>query len=160
MGIRRPPSFGSVQSVDYGRSVPWDWMHLFLENIVQNLVLFWTGSFKGLDTGKEDYEIEPHIWEKIGEETEAAVPEIPSSFVRSLKNIAVDRSGFTAESWCFWFVYLAPILLHGRFKKPKYYTHMCALVDIMKTTLKYSITSAELDRLEKKIIEWVQTYER
>ncbi|KAJ3536584.1 hypothetical protein NMY22_g5977 [Coprinellus aureogranulatus] len=159
-GVRRAPAFGSVGSIDFGRSAPWDWMHLFLENIVPNLVDLWSGRFKGLDTGSEDYEIEPHIWEEIAEETQEAVKDIPSGFVRDLKHIITDRSLFTAEAWCFWFIYLAPILLRGRFKKEKYYRHMCDLVDIMKATLKYSITKDELDDLEDKIDDWVKRYER
>lgn len=160
-GIRRAPSFGTrVGSLNFAKSAPWDWMHLLLENIIPNLVKLWTGGFKGLDTGKEDYEIDPAVWEQIGKETAEAVKGIPAAFVRVLKDIAKERSHFTAESWCFWFLYLAPILLRKRFQHEKYYTHMCDLVKIMKTTLKFSVTSDELDSLEGDIIEWVEKYER
>ncbi|KIK95106.1 hypothetical protein PAXRUDRAFT_25633 [Paxillus rubicundulus Ve08.2h10] len=37
-------------------------MYLFLENIAPTLVNLWTGQFKGLDTGTEDYKLVPHIW--------------------------------------------------------------------------------------------------
>ena len=53
--------------------MPWEWFHLLLENIIPNLVSFWTGQFKGLGAGKESFEIVPHIWDKISEETAAAV---------------------------------------------------------------------------------------
>ena len=66
-------------------------------------------------------------------ETAASVRHIPSTFVRALMNIATDRLLFTAESWGFWFVHLAPKLLEGRFAKRKYYTHMCELVEIEAT---------------------------
>ncbi|KAF5315532.1 hypothetical protein D9611_004820 [Ephemerocybe angulata] len=159
-GIKKPACFGAVGLIDYGKSVPWDWMHLFLENVIQNLFKFWRGEYKGLDEGEQSYEIAPHIWNDIGDETAAAVENIPAHFVRVLRNINTDRSGFTAESWCFWFIYLAPILLRGRFKETKYYKHMCKLVTIMKTSLKYSLTSEELDILEADIIEWVRDYEK
>ncbi|KAG2120142.1 hypothetical protein DEU56DRAFT_692461, partial [Suillus clintonianus] len=95
----------------------------------------WTGEFKGLDSGDEDYEITPHIWEQVGEETAAA-------------------------SWCFWFVYLAPILLHGRFKEDKYYDHMCQLVELMKTMLRLQITMAAVGDIKNGLSEWVQKYEQ
>lgn len=159
-GIRGRPCFGQrVGSIDHSKSVPLDWMHLFPENIVQNLMKFWKGEYKGLDVGTGDYEIAPEIWEEIGKETVAAVPDLPATFVRSLKNVDSDSSYYTAEAWGFWFIYLAPVLLRGRLE-PKYYQHMCGLVDIMKTTLKYSITSKELDELDEKIIDWVQKYEK
>jgi hypothetical protein len=159
-GIRQRPALHRVGSINRANSVPWDWMHLFSENVIQNLVHLWMGKFKGLDVGSEDYEIMPEIWEQIGEETENAVKDIPATFVRVLGNIANDQSRFTAESWGFWFMYLAPILLKGRFSEDKYYTHMCLLVKIMKTTLKFKLTLDEIDMLEEDIIEWVQLYEK
>jgi hypothetical protein len=51
-----------VQSIDYAKCGPWEWFHLLLENIIPNLVNLWTGDFKGLDMGSENYEIAPEIW--------------------------------------------------------------------------------------------------
>ncbi|KAG2338582.1 hypothetical protein BDR05DRAFT_1004029 [Suillus weaverae] len=110
-GIKGEPSLCRVNSIDFANGMPWEWMHLFLENIIPTLVDLWTGCFKNLDTGTEDYELAPHIWEAIGAETADAVKDIPSAFVHVLCNIASDRSTFTAEAWGFWFMYLAPILL-------------------------------------------------
>ena len=53
------------------RGVPWDYMHLLLENVVKNLVHLWMGKFKGLDDGIEDYIIHDHIWKEIGNKTVA-----------------------------------------------------------------------------------------
>ncbi|KAF9219821.1 hypothetical protein BS17DRAFT_854111 [Gyrodon lividus] len=134
-------------------------MHLFLENIVPTLVNLWTGQIKGLDTGTENYELVPHIWAEIGEETACAVANIPSAFVRVLGNIAEDRSTFTAEAWGFWFVYLAPILLKGRFQEDKYYYHMLKLSDLMKIMVKLELRDEEVDMIENRLIEWVEEYE-
>jgi hypothetical protein len=38
-------------------------MHLFFENMIPNLVKLWSGKFKGLDTGSEDYEIAEETWD-------------------------------------------------------------------------------------------------
>ena len=135
-------------------------MHLFSENIIPALVKLWTGKFKGLDVGSEDYEILLHIWEEIGRETAEAVKHIPANFVHVLQNIATDQAHFTAESWTFWFIHIAPIVLNGRFQHPKYYHHACDLADIIEMCLKFTITHAEIDKLEDKIIEWVRQYER
>jgi Transposase family tnp2 len=158
-GIRNAPALRRVGSIDHANSYPWEWMHLFCENIIPNLVSLWTGRFKGLGPGAEDYELPAHTWDQIGRETANAVKLIPASFVRVLGNISEERSKFTAESWGFWLMYLAPILLNNRFSDDKYYTHMCALVKIMKTTLKFELTLDELDTLEAEIVEWVELYE-
>ena len=159
-GIKGLPGLSRVGSLDYARSSVWEWFHLFLENIIPNLVDFWTGQFKDLGTGKEDFEIAPEIWQEIGRETAAAVRHIPSTFVHVLVNIATNCSLFTAESWGFWFVHLALKLLEGRFPKHKYYTHMCELVEIMKVTLQFSIPLKQLDDIEARMIDWVQKYEK
>ena len=159
-GIREAAILSCVGSIDLARSIPWDWMHLLCENVIPKLVDLWTGRHKSLNARTEDYELMPHIWEEIGEETATAVKTIPAAFVRVLGNIAEDRSQFTAESWGFWFMYVAPIVLQGRFQKKCYYKHMCLLVDIMKMTLKFEITYREIDRLEEAIVRWVEQYER
>jgi hypothetical protein len=159
-GIKGMPALQRVGSIDYARGAPWDFMHLLLENVVKNLVNLWMGKFKGLDTGTEDYIIPDHIWKDIGLETVAAIRNIPSAFVRSLGNIAEDQSNYTAEGWAFWFTFIAPILLQGRFQKSKYYTHFCNLVNIMKTCTKFSISHVEIDDLEEKIIQWVREFEQ
>lgn len=135
-------------------------MHLFWENIIPNLVNLWTGWFKGLDTDTKDYEIVPHIWAKISEETAHAVKDIPSTFVCALSNIAEDHSTFTADTWEFWFIYIAPILLKGHFQDDKYYKHMLALADLMKTMIKLELHNDEVDIIKNRLIEWVEQYEK
>jgi hypothetical protein len=77
-GIREPPALAHVGSIDYAKSLPWDWMHLFAENILPNLVSLWTGRFKGLDSGSGNYEFSPEVWTQIGQETADAVKDIPA----------------------------------------------------------------------------------
>jgi len=72
----------------------------------------------------------------------------------------MDQANYTAESWAFWFMYLAPILLKDRFMKDEYYTHLCDLVDIMKICIRYSLTNHQINDLEARIINWVETFER
>jgi Transposase family tnp2 len=159
-GIRHFPLLNRVSSIDFAVSFPWEWLHIFCENVIPNLVDLWCGNFKGLDVGTEDYEIPPNVWKEIGMETANSVKHIPSSYVNVLPNIAKDRSHYTAETWAFWLIYVAPIVLKGRFKREKYYKHLCLLAKIMKTTLKFELSHVEIDELEEDIIKWVQCYEK
>lgn len=159
-GIKLLPALSRVNSLDYARSCPWEWLHLFAENLIPNLLDIWTGRFKGMDTGTGDYELDPGTWTRIGAETVEATRTIPSQFVRLLGNIAEDRGSYTAESYAFWFMYLAPHLLRNRFQDAKYYEHAMALVKIMQITLQFEFTSAEIDDLEVRCQQWVQDYEK
>lgn len=157
-GIRELPALSHINSLDYGRSFSWEWMHLFAENIIPAMIDIWTGRFKGHDARQETYVLSPSIWEDIGRETAAAVPFIPSTFVRKLGNIAQDRASYVAESYTFWFMYIAPHLLKGRLDA-KYFNHLQDLVCIMKMTLQFKILHSEINELEKRCIRWVQQYE-
>ncbi|KAJ7450205.1 hypothetical protein FB451DRAFT_1146475 [Mycena latifolia] len=150
------PALTRVGSMHYGKSSPWDFMHLSFENQAPNLYKLWSGKFKALDTGIEDYEISPKVWETIWQETADAIQHIPADFVRVLGN---GPTYFTAESWCFWIVYLAPILLEGRFSNPKYHAHLCQYSDIVKRAIGFEITYDEIDELQENIIDWVKKYE-
>ncbi len=158
-GNKEMPALSRVNSLDFGRSLPWEWMHLFAENIIPNMMDLWTGRFKGLDEGTEHYGISMDIWEEIGIETAASTINIPSAFVRFMGNVAESRATFTAESYAFWFMYLAPYLLAGRLADP-YYQHFLGLVAIMKITLQFEFTVEQIDQLETRIIQWVSDYER
>ncbi|KAJ7688114.1 hypothetical protein B0H17DRAFT_1135769 [Mycena rosella] len=149
-GIKGLPALRQVGSIaiDRARLYPWDCMHLFFENNIPNLIKHWTGKFKGLDAG---------FWAEIWQETAEAMKDMPSDFCRSL---AAGPSKFTAEAWCFWFVYMAPGLLKGRFSNPKYHVHACELGEIIKSCLQWSITHAQIDTLEEDIVVWVETYEK
>ncbi|KAJ7443299.1 hypothetical protein FB451DRAFT_1057037 [Mycena latifolia] len=120
------------------------------------MVKHWSGQFKNLDSGAEDYEIPAKVWDVIWQETADAVRHIPAAFVRVLGS---NPSYYTAEAWCFWIVYLAPALLKGRFRHEKYYTHACQFSKIIKHCIGFEITYDQIDRLEDDIIDWVQKYE-
>jgi hypothetical protein len=57
-------------------------------------------------------------------------------------------------------MYLAPILLQGRFQKEVYYDHLCELADVIKICIKFSLKHEEIDALEVRIAAWVKEYER
>ncbi|KAG2146056.1 uncharacterized protein EDB93DRAFT_1241095 [Suillus bovinus] len=41
--VKGEPSLHRVNSIDYANCAPWEWMHLFLENIIPQLVDLWQG---------------------------------------------------------------------------------------------------------------------
>ncbi|KAJ7277813.1 hypothetical protein C8J57DRAFT_1579380 [Mycena rebaudengoi] len=125
-------------------------------NIIPNLYKLWSGKYKGLDEGDGNYQIADNVWDTIWQETADTVQHIPADFVRVLGNIPAY---YTAEAWAFWFIYLAPILLQGRFRDPKYHTHLCQLADIFIACLRFTITHEEIDELKININDWIGKYE-
>jgi len=79
-GIKGVPILSYLPSLTFPVSFPYDFMHLIWENLVKNLVLHWTGSFKGLDDGDKSYSVPKAIWEAIGAATAAAGSSIPSAY--------------------------------------------------------------------------------
>jgi hypothetical protein len=65
-GIKGIPVLSHLPSLFFPSSFPFDFMHLVWENLIPNLILLWTGKFKGLDEGRETYHLLPGVWEAIG----------------------------------------------------------------------------------------------
>ena len=124
-GIKGIPLLSSVSSISFPSSFPFDFMHLIWENLIPNLIEFWTGRFKDLDHEDEGYFIEPHIWNEIqvGAATAACKATIPSDFGAPVPDIATKQYQMTAEMYSNWTLFIAPIVLHGRFKSDQYYRH-------------------------------------
>ena len=79
-GIKGIPLLSLVGSLSLPSSFPLDFMHLIFENLIPNLVGHYTGNFKDLDTGTEDYTIPEDIWSEICELASASGDTIPSQF--------------------------------------------------------------------------------
>ncbi|KAI6014252.1 hypothetical protein BKA83DRAFT_4465893 [Pisolithus microcarpus] len=84
-------------------------MHLIWENVMKNLVLLWTGEFKGLDTGQESYKLGKNVWDAIGDATAASGKTIPSTYGASPPNVTTDHMACTADTWSFWTLYIGPV---------------------------------------------------
>jgi hypothetical protein len=79
-GIKGTPLLSYVCSLSFPHSFPYDFMHLIWENTIKNLILHWTGEFKGLDQGKESYKLSRAIWEGIGTLIVSSGSTIPSAY--------------------------------------------------------------------------------
>ena len=77
-GINGKAAIAEIPSIKLDRSFPHEWMHLWLENLVKNLVALWQGNYKALVN--ERCRIDDRTWEIIGRETAAASRTIPSQF--------------------------------------------------------------------------------
>ncbi|KAJ6451054.1 hypothetical protein C8R45DRAFT_766091, partial [Mycena sanguinolenta] len=136
-------------------------MHLIPENVVSNLITLWTGDFKGIEDGKEDYKLQPAVINAIGNACVVAGNTTPAAFGARVPNLATERHYYTAESYTIFTTLLGPVFLWNRFSKPKYYKHFLELVSIFNDCLKMSIDRDYVDTvLRGRIVEWVELYEK
>jgi len=148
-GIKGRPVLSCTSALSFPSSFPFDFMHLIWENLLPNLVLFWTGKFKVLDHEGMGYVFETRVWEEIGATTAACGRTIPSAFGAPVPNIAMNRSQMTAEMWANWTLYIAPVVMCGRFKKDKYYKHFMNLVKLLKLCLAFEIDGTILKEIDE-----------
>lgn len=159
-GIKGTSILSVLPGVSFPTSFPYDFMHLIFENVIKNMILLWTGNFKGVDTGTKDYELQPKVWEAVGAACAASGSMIPSAFGARPPNIADDRVAMTADAYSFWMQYLGPTLLSRAFMKNKYYTHFIKLVRLVKICLQFEITHNEINDLRLGFQQWVEGYEK
>ncbi|KAJ3005166.1 hypothetical protein NUW54_g4465 [Trametes sanguinea] len=159
-GIKGVPLLSVLPSLSFPASFPYDFMHLIWENVVKNLMQLWTGAYKSLDTGTEDYEIDARIWDAIGEASAAAGDTLPYVFGPRPPNVASDRISWTADTRSFWAQYVGPVLLERRFKHQKYYDHFVLLVKLIRRCLQFELTQEEVEEIRDGFICWVQKYEQ
>jgi len=158
-GIKGVLLLSDLGSLRFPQSFPYDFMHLIWENLIPNLVLFWSGRYKGMDNG-QPYVLEPHIWQVVGAMSTEATKTIPSSFGVSIPDPAKDCSYFTSLTWSVWSLFIAPTMLQDRFPEARYYKHFCSLVRILNLCLQFEISKKDINEIESGIRSWVVDYER
>ena len=158
-GIKAVPLLHVLPSLSFPASFPYDFMHLLWENVVKNLMHLWTGQYKGLDTGTEQYEILGTVWDAIGEASGKSGDTIPGQFGPRPPNVSTDKISWTADTRSFWFQYVGPVLLQGRFTRRKYYTHFVSLVRLIRKCLQYEMPVSDIGEIRQGVIQWVKEYE-
>jgi hypothetical protein len=133
-------------------------MHLIWENLILNLVLFWSGRFKGMDEGQH-YVLDSHIWQVIGATSAGATKTIPSLFGAPILNPVKDGSCFTSSTWSVWSLFIAPTILQDCFPEEHYYKHFCSLIRILNLCLQFEISEKDIKDIESGIRQWVVDYE-
>jgi hypothetical protein len=158
-GIKGVPILAELKSLSFPLSFPYDFMHLIWENCIDNLILLWTGKFKGLNEGCEQYELDSSVWDAIGAASATSGSTIPSAFGARPPNFMTQKSACSAETWSFWTLFLGPILLRKRFRKRKYYDHFIGFVKLINICLQFEISDDEIDVIRAGFIKWVMEYE-
>lgn len=158
-GIKGVSVLASLNTLNFPFSFPLDFMHLIFENLIPNLVAHYTGTFKDLDSGVEDYKLSKEVWSEICEAGSASGETIPSSFGSRMPNIETERTYMTAEAWAFWSMYLAPILLRNRFSRRRYYDHFLKLVRLIHKCISFKLKRSDIDEIRKGFQDWVVEYE-
>ena len=158
-GIKGLPLLSALSSLSFPTSFPYDFMHLIWANLIPNLILLWTGKFKDLDHDGQDYVIMQTIWNAIGEATFQAGETIPAAFGSRVPNIASEKAHMICETYSIWTLYLAPVLLKGRFLNERYYNHFMELVRLLTRCIDLEITQEEIDDLDRNFQKWVRDYE-
>jgi hypothetical protein len=159
-GIKGVPVLSCISSISFPSSFPFDFMHLIWENLIPNLIDFWTGAFKDLDHEDKDYRIEAHIWNEVGAATAASRATLPSAFGAPVPNIATKRYEMSAEMYANWTLFIAPTVLRGRFKRSRCYNHFMQLVDLLKLCLALEISEEMLIQIDEGFQQWIKEYER
>jgi Transposase family tnp2 len=159
-GIKGKSILFSLSSLSFPESFPYDFMHMVYENVLPNLISFWTGSYKDLDHGGHDYVLDKKVWERVGSATAAAGSSIPSAFGQRPPDPEGNRMACTAESWSFWMQYLAPALLENKFVRSKYFSHFLHLVKLVKICTQFEITRDEQGAVREGFQAWVRDYEK
>lgn len=146
-----------IPSISRPDSYPHEFLHLFLLNHGPDLVSLWAGTYK---LGEDDeWVLATEVWILIGLETEEASKYLPAKFTRLLPNIATSWKLYCGESWCFWLVYIGPVVLRGRLPK-KYYDHYIEFVNILKCLLSVTNTTSRIEQLREEIIHYVEKFEQ
>ncbi len=159
-GIKGIPLLSSLGSLSFPASFPYDFMHLVWENLIPNLVLFWAGCFKELSHEGMGYALSDSVWNEICRISAEAGDTIPAAFGCRVPNMSTQRWQFTAESWAMWTIYIAPIVLRGRFPEDKYYKHFLGLVHLLNLCLEFELPMEKVAEIENGFIRWVEDYER
>ena len=157
-GINGLPLLSVLDSLALPLSTGYEFMHLIYENIIPNLTLLWSGNYKGLNND-QPFVLSKTVWEEIGKTTAASHSTMPSSYGAPVPNIATDRSIFSAESWCQWALFIAPIALNGRFPNKRYYNHFCDLVKLINLCLKFELSKQDVSDIRSGFVHWVKKYE-
>jgi hypothetical protein len=104
--------------------------------------------------------IEPPIWNQIGAATAACKATIPSAFGAPVPNIATKNCPMSAEMYANWTLFIAPIVLRGRFKSAQYYEHFMQLVELLRLCLAFEISEEMLNQIDEGFRLWVEKYEK
>jgi len=134
---QRDPSLSALGSLRFPQSFPYDFMHLILiwENLILNLVCFWSGCDKGMHNS-QPYILAPNIWQAVGAMSAQALKTIPLLFSVPIPNPAKDCSYFISLMWSVWSLFITPTMLQDHFSKAWYSAGQLNMVNFLAPELR------------------------
>lgn len=156
-GIKGESIFYKLPTIEFPLSFPTDFMHLIFENVLQTLVSLFGGDVKGME--QDVFVIPKKKWEDLGRATAACGASIPSCFGSRPPNFVENRQRCTADSWSFWLLYLAPILLDDCLPSA-HYRHFVRFSELVGECLQFEMPKERLPGLRRDFAEWVQNFEK
>ncbi len=85
---------------------------------------------------------------------------IPAAFGCCVPDMSTQRWQLTSESRAMWTLFIAPVVLRGRFIEEKYYRHFLDLVHLLNMCLEYELAMEQVAEIKQGFIKWVKDYER
>ena len=159
-GVKGIPILSYLSSLFFPYSFSYDFMHLVFENVMKNLIILWTGEFKGLDKGTGQYHLMPKVWEAVGTSTTASGSTIPTPFNAQPPNVCDNKMACTADTWSFWMLYLSPVLLLKQFQWQVYFNHFIELIKLIHICIQVKISTTEISTLWEGFPNSVLKYEQ
>ncbi|KAK2463507.1 hypothetical protein APHAL10511_004258 [Amanita phalloides] len=159
-GIKGIPVLSVLSSLTFPSSFPYDFMHLVWENLIPNLISLWMDKFKNLSLVGEEHVLGQGVLREICATSVCTGDTIPALFGCHVPDLEKHRGELTADSATVWMLYIAPIVLRGRFKRDKYYNHFIDLVDLLNLCLDYELPRDKVAEIEDGFVQWVKEYER
>lgn len=99
------------------------------------------------------------IWVEHGKHVANAKPFLSGSFDHPPRNpVEKLNSGYKAWEYLHWIYGLAPVFLHGILPEP-YWRHFCKLVSAIQLLHQYSLSTADVQRINNLLIEFVTEFE-
>jgi hypothetical protein len=141
-------------------------MHLILENVMQQLLELWAGTYKSSSIRLGDakakstdgYVITKDSWLEIDRMVSLSAKLIPSAMTRLIVSVSA-RWRWTAETHLFFLLALGPIVLKGHLPPP-HFDHFLDLSELMKMMVKLKLhKETEIPHIRDGLKRWVRRFD-
>lgn len=140
-------------------------MHLVMENVIEQLLDLWSGTYKSAihlgnatAISKEPYVISKKTWKDIDKDVVDSAKLIPAFMTGSIPSVS-KRWRWTAETHLFFLLTLGPIVLKDRLPA-SYFHHFLDLSELTKIMVQTSVSEdSDLPALGAGLRRWVARFD-
>ena len=182
-GINHLPVLHELQTIDFTRSFPLDFMHLAYEGLSKLMVQHWIAEFFPKDCipdERDPYVLSNRTWEAIGQDLEESVgqssghlafkhknsnwlifklPTFPSVFGKAPRDISKYKNGNKASEWMNWLTIFSAIVLKNCLPEP-FYSEWVKFWEAIGILRGYELNDTLIGDVEDRIIDFVEHYDR